>query len=448
MKELAELAESLAEIARDAGAKDVVAEAIDTRITQVRFSNSTIDTVNWWTEKHVEIQVAIGKKVMSSDIRNLDKAPELVRSLVADTGRSPDSKTYGGIASGRFRYGKSRVDRKLADVGDPSVYVHEAIGGAESEGANNVGGTFFIRRLRTGIASSGGASAEDDRVSADLSVRAFTQPEASGHAVSCTTRLAGIKAKDAGQRAGRLAKMAMNPVHGQEGRTDLVIEPLFLGVLNHSTSTMLSGLQVEIGFSMYGKKIGKQVASREVTWVDDPTTDSISRRLFDHEGVPTRRNVAISKGILKTYLHNTTTAKHQKTKTTANAGPLVPTLFSAASQPVPFHPVVLPGEWREEEMISDTKQGLYLNNTWYTRFQNYATGEFSTIPRDAILKIENGEIVGSVKNIRVSDNLLTLWKSIDAISKTSQEVYWWDEASPPSTLPTVRIRGMNISRSA
>jgi PmbA protein len=98
-------------------------------------------------------------------------------------------------------------------------------------------------------------------------------------------------------------------------------------------------------------------------------------------------------------------------------------------------------------MISDTKSGLYMNNAWYTRYQNYATGEFSTIPRDAILKIENGEIVGAVKNVRVSDNMLSLWKSIDALSRSTEEVFWWDEASPPSTLPTVRVRGMNITRS-
>ncbi len=448
MTDLRELATALVDAAQSEGARDVIAEAIDSTTTQVRFSNSRIDTVNWWNERHVEVHVAVGKKVLTTDIRDLENASQQVIRLVADARRAPDSKKYGGIASGRFRYARGRVDTRLASVEDPSKYVHEAIIGAESEGANNVGGTLFIRRLRTGIASSGGAFGEDDRVSADLSVRAFSQPEASGHAVSCATRLAGLKAREAGIEAGRLSRMAMNPIQGHEGKTDLIIQPLFLGVLNHPTAMMLTALWVEIGFSMFAKKIGKQVASKQVTWVDDPTMDSISRRLFDHEGVPARRNVVISKGVLRTYLHNTTSAKHFKTKTTANAGPLVPTQFTSASQPVAFHPVVSSGDWTTEEMISDTKQGLYLNNSWYTRFQNYATGEFSTIPRDAILKVENGEVIGSIKNIRVSDNLLRLWKNIDAVSKSSQEVYWWDEASPPSTLPTVRIRGMNISRSA
>jgi PmbA protein len=126
----------------------------------------------------------------------------------------------------------------------------------------------------------------------------------------------------------------------------------------------------------------------------------------------------------------------------------VPTLFTLANQPVPFHCVLVPGDWKVEEMIADTKNGLYVNNTWYTRYQNYGTGDFSTIPRDAILRIENGEITGPVKNVRVSDNMLNLWKSIDAISRDAQEVLWWEEATPPTTLPFTRARNMNITRSA
>jgi len=226
------------------------------------------------------------------------------------------------------------------------------------------------------------------------------------------------------------------------------VEPLYTGSQMHFTQNMLSAMLVEIGQSMYVKRVGKPVASKVVTLVDDPEMDSISRRAFDHEGVPTRRNVLIKNGVLKTYMHNTSTAKRAKTKTTANAGPLIPTLFTITAQPLAFHPVIEKGDWSREEIISDTKNGLYLNNTWYTRFQSYATGDFSTIPRDAILRIQDGEIVGAVKNIRISDNMMNFWKSVDALSKSSEEVFWWDEASPPSTLPMLRAKSMNITRSS
>lgn len=448
MNELKEISQHIVEVARSAGADDVVAEAMVTDVMQVRFSNSQVDAVNSWSEQHLGLFVAIGKKVIASDIRTLTDLDPHARSLVALAKKVPTSNTYGGLPTGKPKYRQDRVDGKIVKLRDPSRFVHEAIAGAEGFGADNVGGTFYAIHESVGLASSGGPVGVDESVAANLSVRAFSQPEASGHAVCCSPTLAGMDARKTGERAGEFASQARNPVLGEQGKFDLIVDPLFLGSFVQSTSGMLSALRVEISNSMYAKKIGKRVASDEVTFLDDPIVKSTTRRAFDHEGVPTRRNVLIKDGILKTYLHNTGTAKRFKTKTTASAGPLIPSAYSAAAQPMAFHPVVVPGDWKRDELIEDTEDGLYINNTWYTRYQNYATGEFSTIPRDAILKVEHGEIVGAVKNIRISDNMMNFWKSIDALSKEAQEVYWWEEAAPPSTLPTVRARQMMITRSA
>jgi PmbA protein len=278
-------------------------------------------------------------------------------------------------------------------------------------------------------------------------VRAFTQPEASGQAVSVTPILSKMRAADVGERAADLAVKAKDPVQGEEGKMDIVMEPMMMGsMLVHSVG-MVSALAVELGMSMYAKKIGKGVASEEVTVVDDPSISSMTRRTFDHEGMPTRRNVIIKDGVLKRYIHNTSTAKRFKTRSTANAGPLVATQFTTPNEPVLFHPTLSPGDWKVDEIIENTRHGLYINNTWYTRFQNYSTGDFSTIPRDAILLIRNGEIAGSVKNIRVSDNMLRLWKSVDAVSSKPEEIYWWDEAGP-ATLPAARAKRIRMTRSS
>jgi len=448
MNRLTELAERVMESSREAGATDAVAEVIESYTQQVRFSNSQIDAVNSWTEKHVALFVAVGKRVVSSDVRDIGAAETIAKSFVEMAKRTPPSKSYGGVASGKFKYRTARPDKRLIQLKNPARFAYDSIDAAERAGANNVGGTFFVRHDKVGLASSGGARGSDERASSDLSVRAFSQAEASGHAVCCASRLSGMNAVKTGERAGELAVKAKNPVHGNQGRADLILEPLCLGSFVQSTSDMMSALRVEISTSMFVKKIGKRVASDEVTFLDDPTVDSTTTRLFDHEGVPTRKNVMIRNGILKTYFHNTSTAKRFKTRTTASAGPLIPTAFTFAAQPIPLHPIVAPGDWTKDEMIADTAHGLYLNNTWYTRYQNYDTGEFSSIPRDAILAIEHGEIVGAVRNIRVSDNMLNFWKSVDALSKSQEEIYWWDEAAPPSHLPIVRARAMNITRSS
>lgn len=106
------------------------------------------------------------------------------------------------------------------------------------------------------------------------------------------------------------------------------------------------------------------------------------------------------------------------------------------------------GRIRKAELFHDMKRGLYLTNTWYTRFQNYATGEFSTLSRDGAFLVEDGEIVESWKDIRISDNLLNILGNITAISKERQHERWWLEADPPSLSPYVLIRNVQITKPA
>jgi PmbA protein len=147
--------------------------------------------------------------------------------------------------------------------------------------------------------------------------------------------------------------------------------------------------------------------------------------------------VIIDKGVLKTYLHNTSTSKIFKTKTTGNAGLVSPSAWNLELDA---------GEVSKEELFSRVKRGIYLTNTWYTRFQNYATGDFSTIPRDGIFLIERGEIKQSWKDLRLSDNIQKLLNQIAGMSKERQHVHWWGEADPPSLSPYVLAKDIQMTK--
>lgn len=223
-----------------------------------------------------------------------------------------------------------------------------------------------------------------------------------------------------------------------EGKFDVVFDPLFSGSLLGMWGVMASAYYVMVQLSIFVDKLGQKVAPENVTLIDVPGAYSMAHRVFDDEGAPTRENAIIEKGILKTYLHNTSTAKIFKTKTTGNAGIVSPT---------PWNLEMDPGEMRKEELIEEIKHGLYLTNTWYTRFQNHATGDFSTIPRDGIFQIENGEIKQSLKNIRISDNALKMLSNVVEVSRERQHVHWWVEADPPSLSPYILMKDVQITTS-
>ncbi len=240
-------------------------------------------------------------------------------------------------------------------------------------------------------------------------------------------------------KAGRIAALARDPKPGKPGRFPVIFDPLIFGSLSDQVGGRLSAWAVLAGFSPFGKKIGKAVASSQFTLYEDGSADSIGRKRFDAEGVPTRRNVLVNKGVLKTYLHNTTTAKKFKSKTTGNAG-----LVS----PEPHALFVKPGDWTKDEIFSEVKDGLWLTNTWYTRFQSYVTGDFSTIPRDGIFHIRKGEVVETWKDVRLTDNILRMMKNIVALSNKPEQMMWWGEVSIPNFVPYALIKDVGITKSA
>ncbi|MCJ7489326.1 MAG: hypothetical protein MUO87_04175, partial [Thermoplasmata archaeon] len=140
MSKLKETAQKLVEVARDAGADDAIAEVIDSSTDQIRFSNSMIDTSNFWREAHAHVFVVVDGRTMSSDVRDLNGAPDTVREIVRMAKLTPVNEGYKGIASGRFKYRRTRTDPRMLSLRNPARFVHDAIGSALANGAVDVGG--------------------------------------------------------------------------------------------------------------------------------------------------------------------------------------------------------------------------------------------------------------------------------------------------------------------
>lgn len=421
------------------GADEVIAKTTFGRYRQTRFSNNQIDISVAWNDYVTDVVLSWKKRVVGTQIRNFQNVDKSVKHLFELAKVSKENPMFGGFAKGRFPYEKSEVDKALESLEKPAEYVFEAIEASKREAGpdTTTGGILFTSLGDVYLVSSEGPIGEDCRSAIELSIRAFSQREASGHGVECSSTLKGFDPARAGRKAGEIARQAKNPEAGLEGRYDIIFDPLFAGSLLSMWGSMTSAYSVMIHMSIFVNKLGQKVASDIVTLRDLPASYSVANRVFDDEGVPAKENVLISKGMLKTYLHNTSTAKIFNSETTGNAGIISPT---------PWNLEVDAGNVSRDEMFSELKRGLYLTNTWYTRFQNYATGDLSTIPRDGIFLIENGEIKQSWKDIRLSDNALRMLSNIVSISKERQHVHWWGEADPPSLSPYILMKDVQITR--
>ncbi len=422
------------------GADDVILTLRKSKEKQIKFTNNNITSINSWCNEDISVFCSINKKLVVTSLEDFSekKVKELIKNIFRFQKALSPNKDYLGIAKGPFRYKtiKNSFDKKILNL-DGIDLVEKSINTAINNSADRCSGLLEHSSFERTLLNSNNIESKDKGTNYYFSIRAFNG-DGSGHKVNCGRMLNNLKTESIAKKASFIAKESKNPVKIKTGTYDVVFDPMiFANILNH-VALSSSIASVESGFSFLMDKLNNKVANDNVTIFDDATLpNGFNSAKFDEEGVPTRKNNIIDKGTLKTYLYNTSYAKKYNTKTTANAGII---------DPHPSNIILKKGDYSKEELIKEVKKGLYITNTWYTRFQNHIKGDFSTIPRDGIFYIENGKIKHPVKEIRISDNMLHILRNIEHIGNKSEHIYGW-EAEIPTITPAVLVKHINITKS-
>jgi len=405
----------------------------------LNFSNNEIIGSQSWSE--TSISIMLGKSGKRSVIHMNNTSPEAIAKAVEQAFKNLERQkpgTYASLPKAPRRVIGTELQCAFEEIVEKQAdMAYEAIEAALSEGASRVAGSISSDHHKLVLVTSSGFTGFDSRFSISLNVRAFANGDASGQSAITATSLNDIKASQIGSEAGRLAKEARNPIEVAEGTYDVLLGYLVVANLVNELADFASAYHVLTGFSPLADKLNAKIASEKLTLIDDGLDPcGPGSRRFDDEGVDCQRTTVIEDGVLKTYLHNLTTAKQFNTFSTGNAGWLVPS---------PWNIKVKEGGHSFEELLCESRRCLFVTNNWYTRFHNYRTGDFSTICRDAAFLVENGEVKKAVKGIRISDNLMRMMCSIKALSRDRRWVEWW-EVETPSLVPMMLIQGVRITK--
>lgn len=424
---------------RKGGADDIAATCVTEDVKLIRFTNNNITVTQALRSSIISVMVAVKKRVAIGSIEDLSRSviKNSLDYLVKVAKSTRPNRDYASLPRGPFNYTPQRLNLDSIQGSDLVGYVKTAIESALSNGAERVAGTLTFKNIETELETSSSAAGRDFLSSLETSVRVFASEEASGQANSCARSEKDFHPEQAGQAAAAIAQEALHPVEGKPGIYDVVLGPNVFANLLNDVMIAASAFNVDSGLSFMTGKLGKGVASSNLTLIDDGTlNDGLNSRAFDDEGVPTRRTIVVEKGVLRSYLHNASTAKKFKTITTANAGWIVPQ---------PWNIVVEGGDLHEEEMLRELGDGIFITNNWYTRFQDYRSGDFSTVCRDGLFQVNDGEITQSLKGLRISDNLPRILQNIVSLSKSRQWVKWW-EVEIPTLAPSVLVRNVKLTR--
>jgi len=439
---LDEIPSHIVDLAKKMGATDVSAKLTEAQKIMMRFSNNEVTISKIFLENEVDVFLMIGKhravtSINTLSLRNIERA---VKNLVKIAKSTPPADIYAPLPQGPFTYDPNLVKAPEISLDPDSLasYVESAINGALEKGAKRVAGTLNAFKSKITLATSGDVHASQETAGLEISVRAFVSEIATGHAVSVAGRIEDFSPEEAGMRAGEIAKAAANPKPGKPGKYMTLVGPLVFADFVNQVGILSSAFMVDAGQSFLAEKMNSEVASKKFTLVDDPTLPgTLGARAFDDEGVPTRRNTIVENGVLKTYLHNSTTAKKFGVETTGNAGIIVP---------YPWNLIVEPGGKSFDELLAEVDNGIYVTNDWYLRYQNFRTGDFSTIPRDGMFQIKHGEIEASIRELRISDNMLRILQNVIELSSSRTWIKWW-EVEVPTLTPYALISELNFTKS-
>ncbi len=406
----------------------------DTR--QLRFSTNVKDVLNVWNEDLVTVFGSLGKRVASTTIKNYGTLESQVSKFAGMLRNLPENDRFGGINPEKQDY--SRIRSISWHHPDIDELAERAVKASLDTGAARNAGFVYTRNSTVSLRTPFN-DAEYSTGDVELVIRAFTGDSTGQEALHFgPDSLDQIAPEDAGSTAARMSLTDANPGEGQPGRYRILMSPYLIGNILSYCSRYFSQYEVDSHLSPFEGKLGESVAADALTLTDDPGDYAGAGAVpVDEEGTLTRSNVIIENGILKKFLQSYSTSRESGTEPTGNAGIISPTAFQLK---------VRTGRSSFEDMLSGLDDGLYIGNAWYTRFQDYRNGIFSTVPRDGVFRVLEGRIVERWSGIRISDSFTRILSNIEAVSNRAKRVKWWEEIMP-SMMPDVMVRDVEISRS-
>jgi TldD protein len=185
------------------------------------------------------------------------------------------------------------------------------------------------------------------------------------------------------------------------GEMTVVLGPGWPGILLHEA--IGHGLEGDFnrkGSSAFSGRIGKRVAAKGVTVLDDGTiADRRGSLNVDDEGNPTQRTVLIEDGILRGYMQDSLNARLMGVAPTGNGR-----RESYAHIPMPrmTNTYMLGGDKSPDEIVASMGKGLYATNFGGGQV-DITSGKFVFSASEAYW-VENGKILYPVKGATIVGN--------------------------------------------
>jgi len=202
------------------------------------------------------------------------------------------------------------------------------------------------------------------------------------------------------------------------------------GLIGHLVSA-INGASIARGSSWLREAMGESVLPAGLDLIEDPHRARMGgSRLFDAEGLPTRRRAWVEGGVLTGWVLDLASARQLGLASTGNATRGA----TAPPRPATGNVALTPGQASPEDLLRDMGTGLLVTAMLGATI-NPNTGDYS---RGASgFWVENGQIAFAVNECTIAGNLRDMLKRI----VPADDLRPWDMVQVPSLL----VEGLTIA---
>lgn len=284
------------------------------------------------------------------------------------------------------------------------------------------------------MATSAGLFAYDRQTDAAFTITARRKDGSwSGWAGGSEFAFGRLDADTIAGRAVAKAAHSQPPLDLDPGQYTVILEGSAVGEMLQYLLWSMDARSADEGRSwLSGKdgatKLGEKLLDARVTLHSDPVDPLAPVQTFGSEGLPQQRTLWIEDGAVKTM----SCSRYWAEKT------------GRAPRPYPAGLTMTGGATSLDEMIRDISRGILVTRVWYTNMLDPRTLLLTGLTRDGNFLIENGRIVGPVRNFRFNESLIAMLGNIDAIGPTAR-VHGGDLSSVPIAAPPLLVKNFTFS---
>lgn len=442
MNEFAALAEKTLQEARQAGADDAEVHFQEVARFATRVRHGITETLTEATSRALSLRLFVDQRMArasTSDLRDSVIAG-LARRAVERT-KLANQDPYSGLADStspapsadKLELYDPNLERLPASEKISLAHEAERIGlQLDSRIRNSGGATFHTSRGRVLLANTRGVSGQYRASSCSLGLHLLGEDGQNNEQVS-DYWYSAARHRDRLDSPEEIARVAVERVRRHFGarkvatqEAPVVLEPILAAELLSDLFGAVTGEAVYLRRSFLAEALGQQVASQEVTIVDDALKPGcLGTRPFDGEGVAAQTTTVVDRGVLRNFLCGSYSARKLKRKPTGNG-------TGNGESPTNFY--LQAGKHDAGAILATVDRGLYLTRI-LGQGVNLVTGDYS---RGAFgLWIEKGQLAYPVHEITISGNLRQMLLGIEMVGR---DLDFRDQFAAP----TIKIASMTI----